>query len=239
MNFVGATIGIGTWTRKNYVPRQEKTGRPSYGMGMANLSTLILWILNSCSWERKGAACIARSSLGRHVANQITEAKTGDETGQRDHRQRGYGSATAPERHSEDPRLLSCRGVGHSVGQKSRKRRTWVGKENTWARDAVTTTVSSKPWTPGAYSTKWVQSRFDVERGIQERSTSTLRHRSGARDEAVATGVDREEEDPERQVMGIVTHWDREERYGQAPSPHVSAGCFVMEDRRGPGAASS
>ena len=51
--------------------------------------------------------------------------------------------------------------------------------------------------------------------------------------------MDREEEDPERQVMGIVTHWDREECYGQAPSPHVFAGCFVMEDRRGPGAASS
>ena len=53
------------------------------------------------------------------------------------------------------------------------------------------------------------------------------------------TGVDREEEDPERQVREIVTHWDREECYGQAPSPHVFAGCFVMEDRRGPGAASS
>ena len=79
---------------------------------MANLSTPILRILNSCSWERKGVACTAGSSLGGHVASQITEAKTGDETGQRDHRQRGCGSATAPERHSEGPRLLSCRGVG-------------------------------------------------------------------------------------------------------------------------------
>ena len=46
----------------------------------------------------------------------------------------------------------------------------------------------------------------------------------------MATGQDGEQEDPQRQVMGCVARWDREERYEQAASPQVSV---LRHGRRG------